>query len=103
MKRGSSLRFIECPMPHISGEVRVVMAPPCRLLRVPLLRVPLLRVPYAFHGACDGAACSVCRRLRRLRGGLGGRALLLRRVAHRFDDVYVAGAAAEVARDGLAD
>src|ERR1700740_66519 len=66
MKRGSSLRFIECPMPETSADVRGAMA----------------RSP---------------RDLCRVRPQLGGG------VAHRLDDVHVAGAAAEVARDRLPD
>src|SRR5215470_16713272 len=62
MKRGSSFRFIEWPMPQILASVLGVMSPMWGLLA---------------HF-------------------LGG-------VLHRLDDVHVAGAAAQVARDRLAD
>src|SRR5215467_9624288 len=62
MKRGSSLRFIEWPMPQILASVLGVMSP--------------MVAPLAHF--------------------LGG-------VLHRLDDVDVAGAAAQVARDRLAD
>src|SRR4029077_8840932 len=65
MKRGSSLRFMEWPMPQTSAEVRRgCMAPPL-----------LSRVG----------------------------AQLLGRVLDGFDDVDIAGAAAEIAGDRLAD
>src|SRR5262252_4361405 len=62
MKRGSSLRFIECPMPQILASVLGVMS------------------PMEFS-------------LTHLFGG----------VLHRLDDVHVAGTAAQVARDRLAN
>src|SRR6187549_1073146 len=76
MKRGSSLRFIEWPMPEISGEVLGSMA---------------LSSARGDRGGgrrgLDGQ-----RRLQLGGGMLDG-----------FDDVDVAGAAAEVAGDRLAD
>src|SRR5215831_12827995 len=62
MKRGSSLRFIEWPMPQILASVLGVMS------------------PMEFSST-------------HLFGG----------VLHRLDDVHIAGAAAQVARDRLAD
>src|SRR5712691_1990921 len=61
MKRGSSLRFIECPMPQILASVLG----------------SLMMSPDSAH--------------------------LLGRVLHGLDDIDVAGAAAQVPRDRLAD
>src|SRR5947209_17437426 len=71
MKRGSSLRFIECPMPQTSALVRGESS----------------------RGVPSFVVAMVASLLAKLRG----------RVLHGLDDVDVAGAATEVARDRAAD
>src|SRR4029453_7024490 len=82
MKRGSSLRLTEWPMPPTSGVV-VVMTP------VVISGLPPGRGRLRRRGGHD-------------RRGLG-RAQLARRLLDRLDDVHVARATAEVAADPLAD
>ena len=88
MNRGSSLRLTEWPMPPTSGVVRswlsVVMSRSPAQPPRPSPRLPGLR-----SGGHD-------------RGRLG-LAQLAGRLLDRLDDVHVAGAAAEVAADALAD
>src|SRR5215831_690611 len=75
IKRGSSLRFTACPMPPTSGDVLGVMMPP---------------------PATASAE----------RPSLTGRfppPYLLRRILHRFDNVDIPRAPAQIAGDGPAD
>src|SRR5690242_12746108 len=94
MKRGSSLRFTEWPMPPTSGVVCGSVMPAGRCSISVAIAVLL------------AALCLGCRWLG---GRLGGRRCvrLRRQIAggllDRLDDVHVAGAAAEVAADSLAD
>src|ERR1041384_5300962 len=89
MNRGSSLRFIRWPMPHtLAGVVTRTSSEVSIFADVP-------------DGA--GALCSVrSGRCVAMSGSLS-RADLLGGVLDGFDDLVVAGAAAQVARDAVAD
>src|ERR1700736_1693600 len=77
MKRGSSLRFMATPIACFSDSLWIEV----------LIAVSLRRDRFGLRRGCRG------RRGRELRGGL----------LHGFDDVLIAGAAAEVARQRVAD
>src|SRR6476619_1743223 len=81
MKRGSSLRLTEWPMPPISALVRGSAA------------VVMVVAPRSTGGDRRGAG----------RLGLGGRLQLAGRLLDRLDDVDVARTATQVAADALAD
>src|SRR5690349_466280 len=83
MKRGSSLRFIEWPMPQILASVLGSLIA-CLLERL------LIRSPGGFEGGMYPPSPNLL-------------AHLLGSVLHGLDDVHVAGTAAQIARDRLAD
>src|SRR4029078_20650 len=92
MKRGSSLRLTEWPMPPISGLVR----------RSRSVSVVMTWFSSAGRGRFGGDRLAVDRLGGGDRGGLGCREFS-GGLLDRLDDVHVAGAATEVAADALPD
>src|SRR6186997_1723974 len=92
MKRGSSLRLTEWPMPPISGLVRSSRS----------VSVVMTSLSSAGRGRFGGDRLAVDRLSGDDRGGLGGREFS-GGLLDRLDDVHVARATTEVAADALAD
>src|SRR6187397_701162 len=92
MKRGSSLRLTEWPMPPISGLVRSSRS----------VSVVMSVLPSAGRGGFGGDRLAIDRLGGDDGGGLGGREFS-GGLLDRLDDVHVAGAATKVAADPLPD
>src|SRR6188508_1956444 len=92
MKRGSSLRLTEWPMPPISGLVRSSRS----------VSVVMTSLSSASRGRFGGDRLAVDRLSGDDRGGLRGREFS-GGLLDRLDDVHVARATTEVAADALAD
>src|SRR6266508_6595634 len=106
MKRGSSLRFIEWPIPQMSGEVRGwLIVSSCGGGRAPALRNCRPPSPCPLPGGERDHDSSPSP----WTGGGSGRGWTLRlpqllgRVLHGLHDIDVAGAPAQVPGDGLPD
>ena len=93
MKRGSSLRLTEWPMPPISGLVRSSRSISVVIVVAPAQPAAAGSAETSWPSTVSAATTGADSRSRSVAGGL----------LDRLDDVHVAGAAAEVAADPLAD